>query len=95
MLQPMPAKSSISFTQAFGGVPGVDQIIRIRSGPGDDVEGVTSALATGGAKNPFEGDGEKDNFCFSPSAKACLVYQLTLPFPTAGSTTKTFPTAAN
>jgi len=61
----LPAASSFSFTQAFGGVPGVDNIIRITSDTEGDVEGVASALATGGAKDPFEGDGEKDNFCFS------------------------------
>ena len=62
----IPAQSSYSLTQAFGGVTGIDQIVRISAPNDDDLEGVASALARDGAQDPFDGDGKKDNFCFSP-----------------------------
>ena len=56
--------TSFSTTQELGGVPGVDDVVKITPGAG-----ITSAMAIvkvrAGAKDPFSGDGELDNFCLT------------------------------
>ena len=56
--------TSFSTTQELGGVPGVDDVVKITPGAG-----ITSAMASvkvrAGAKDPFSGDGELDNFCLT------------------------------
>jgi len=56
--------TSFSTTQELGGVPGVDDVVKITVGAG-----ITSAMASvkvrAGVKDPFSGDGELDNFCLT------------------------------
>ena len=79
----IPAGSSFSATNAFGGVPFVDDVVRITPG-GGVVSALASALVSRGARDPFAGDGEKDNFCLTKPGDLG-----TLPggFPLFGSST--------
>ncbi|MBI2999505.1 MAG: hypothetical protein HYY46_13815 [Deltaproteobacteria bacterium] len=56
--------TSFSTTQELGGVPGVDDVVKITPGAG-----ISSAMASvkvrAGAKDPFSDDGELDNFCLT------------------------------
>ena len=60
----VPAGGSFSTTQELGGVPTVDDVVKITVGGG-----VTAAMASvkvrAGAKDPFPADGELDNFCLT------------------------------
>jgi len=60
----VPADGSFSTTQELGGVPGTDDVVKITV-----AGGVTAAMASvkvrAGAKDPFPGDGELDNFCLT------------------------------
>lgn len=67
----VPVGGSFSTTQELGGVPGVDDVVKITA-----VGGVTGAMASvkvrAGAKDPFSGDipvgatkAEQDNFCLT------------------------------
>ena len=58
----VPAHSSFSTTQALGGVPGVDDVVKITI-PGGAA--MASVQVRAGAKDPFAGDGELDNFCLT------------------------------
>lgn len=60
----IPASSSFSATNTFGGVPGVDDVVQIAPG-GGVVSALASARANSGARDPFAGDSEKDNFCLT------------------------------
>lgn len=56
--------ASFSLTQELGGVPGVDDVVKITWGAG-----ISSAMASvkvrAGAKDPFRNDDELDNFCLT------------------------------
>ena len=57
----IPAGGSFSLTQSMGGVPGVDDLVRIDLSSGG---AWVSATARGGARDPFvEPVAERDNFC--------------------------------
>lgn len=77
---PVAADSSFSLTQAMGGVPGVDDLVRI-----DITAGLAwvSARAQSGARDPFtEPVPEKDNFCINiPAEQAPNTVTVTLPGP--------------
>lgn len=60
----IPANSSFSATNAFGGVPFVDDVVKITPG-GGVVSALASALVRSGARDPFADDGERDNFCLT------------------------------
>ena len=75
---PVAANSSFSLTQAMGGVPGVDDLVRI------DITGGgawASARVRSGARDPFlEPVAEKDNFCINiPAEQAPDAVSVTLP----------------
>ena len=75
---PVAANSSFSLTQAMGGVPGVDDLVRI------DITGGgawVSARARSGARDPFvEPVAEKDNFCINiPAEQTTNTVGVTLP----------------
>ena len=65
----VPAGDSFSMTHALGGVPGVDDVVKITAT--DGVETIMASLhAKKGGKDPFDeeldgGDAEKDNFCLT------------------------------
>jgi len=61
---PIPGGDSFSLTMSMGGVPGVDDLVRIDLGTG---EAWISASARAGALDPFVEDGtqEEDNFCIN------------------------------
>ena len=56
----IPAGGSFGLTQAFGGVPGTDDLVRITGS--SNLQAIVSVQAVEGAKDPFLGDGQKDNF---------------------------------
>lgn len=64
----VPADGSFSMTQALGGVPGTDDVVRISVG-GGTTNAMASAQAMPGAKDPFDEqqgkNNEKDNFCIT------------------------------
>lgn len=65
---PVAAGTSFSLTQAMGGVPGVDDLVRIDITAGG---AWVSARARSGARDPFtEPVPEKDNFCINIPAEA-------------------------
>lgn len=56
------ANSSFSTVQAMGGVPDVDDVVRVNGSAG--VTGMVSArVIRNGTRDPFGGDGFEDNFC--------------------------------
>ena len=84
---PVPSGSSFSLTQAMGGVPGVDDLVRIDITAGG---AWVSALARSGARDPFDEPppAEKDNFCLNvPAERGTGTVGVTLPPP--------FPTSPN
>lgn len=63
----IPAGDSFSLTQSMGGVPGVDDLVRIDLSSGG---AMVSARARRGARDPFiEPVPEKDNFCINIPAE--------------------------
>lgn len=62
----IPAESSFSATNAFGGVPDVDDVVQIAP-EGGVLSALASALVRPGARDPFADDDEKDNFCLTKS----------------------------
>jgi len=59
----IPVNTSFSLTEAFGGVPGVDDLLRITLS-GSGANSVVSARARANALDPFiEGIAETDNLC--------------------------------
>jgi len=75
---PVAANASFSLTQAMGGVPDVDDMVRI------DITGGgawVSARARSGARDPFnEPVAEKDNFCINiPAEQTADSVTVTLP----------------
>ncbi len=63
----VPADGSFSMTQALGGVPGVDDVVKITAEGGVETMMVSLYREKGG-RDPFDetldgGDAEKDNFC--------------------------------
>ena len=80
----VPQGSTYSTTHALGGVPTVDTTVRITATGG--VHSImASVLAEEGAKDPFVGDGEKDNFCVTINASGTdnngLTIKLATPHP--------------
>jgi len=80
---PVAANSSFSLTQAMGGVPGVDDLVRIDITTGG---AWVSARARSGAKDPFNeqppATPEKDNFCINiPTEQPSETISITLPGP--------------
>lgn len=75
---PVPAGNSFSLTQAMGGVPGVDDLVRIDITSGG---AWVSARARSGAKDPFtEPVAESDNFCINiPAEQLAGTVTVTLP----------------
>jgi hypothetical protein len=75
---PVAANTSFSLTQAMGGVPGVDDLVRIDITAGG---AWVSARAQSGARDPFvEPVPEKDNFCINiPAEQAADTVSVTLP----------------
>jgi hypothetical protein len=65
----VPAGSTHSTTQTLGGVPGIDNLVRITS-TGGVGSMMASVQATPGARDPFAGEtpAEKDNFCVTMNA---------------------------
>jgi len=61
--------SSMSATNAFGGVPFVDDVVQITPG-GGVVSALASALVSRGPRDPFADDNEKDNFCLTKPGDA-------------------------
>ena len=65
----VPDGESFSMTQALGGVPGVDDVVKITRDGG--IESLMVSLhAKKGGKDPFDetldgGDAEKDNYCLT------------------------------
>ena len=65
----VPDGESFSITQALGGVPGVDDVVKITATGGVETM-MVSLHAKKGGKDPFDeeldgGDAEKDNFCLT------------------------------
>ena len=63
----VPDGESFSITQALGGVPGVDDVVKI-TGTGGVETMMVSLYREKGGRDPFDetldgGDAEKDNFC--------------------------------
>lgn len=58
----IPANASFSTTQALGGVPGVDNVVKITA---SSSVAMASVQANAGATDPFTEDGELDNFCLT------------------------------
>ena len=75
---PVAANTSFSLTQAMGGVPGVDDLVRIDITAGG---AWVSARARSGARDPFtEPVAERDNFCINiPTEQAADAVGVTLP----------------
>jgi hypothetical protein len=63
----VPADSTHSTTHTLGGVPGVDNLVRI-TGTGGVGSMMASVQARSGARDPFGGDDERDNFCVTINA---------------------------
>ena len=63
----IPANQSFSVTQTFGGVPDVDDLVKVEITGGDagTGAGIVSALVRTGAVDPFSGDSETDNYCLT------------------------------
>ncbi|MBI2913543.1 MAG: hypothetical protein HYY03_06445 [Chloroflexi bacterium] len=59
------AGGSFSTTQALGGVPGVDNVVKLTAESGVTDMMASALVPRGGAKDPFPNDGEKDNFCLT------------------------------
>ena len=76
----IPANDSFSFTQALGGVPGVDNLVRITATQGI-LEGMANAHARSGAEDPFTEPGpqERDNFCVSIADEGPVSTALAVP----------------
>lgn len=77
---PVASNTSFSLTQAMGGVPGVDDLVRIDISTG---AAWVSAKARSGARDPFtEPVAERDNFCINiPAEQASDTVGVTLPGP--------------
>lgn len=65
----VPDGESFSITQALGGVPDVDNVVKITATGGVETM-MVSAHAKKGGKDPFDetldgGDAEKDNYCLT------------------------------
>jgi hypothetical protein len=80
----VPADSTVSTTQALGGVPGVDTTVKITA-TGGVHSMMASVLVQEGATDPFGGDGRKDNFCVTINQSGTdnngLTITLTTPHP--------------
>ncbi len=85
----VPANSTVSTTQALGGVPQVDTTVKITA-TGGVHSMMASVLVEEGAKDPFSGDGAKDNFCVTINTGGTdnngLTIILTTPHPAAWDT---------
>lgn len=86
----VPADSTVSTTQALGGVPGVDTTVKITATPGVHSM-MASVLVQEGTKDPFSGDGgEKDNFCVTINTNGVdnngLTIRLNTPHPASWDT---------
>lgn len=75
---PVAANTSFSLTQAMGGVPGTDDLVRIDITAGG---AWVSARARSSARDPFtEPTPESDNFCINiPAEQAANTVGVTLP----------------
>lgn len=58
----VPAHTSFSTTQELGGVPDVDNVVKIEMAGG---AAMASVRVRAGARDPFANDGEQDNFCLT------------------------------
>jgi len=67
----VPVGGSFSTVQALGGVPEVDDVVRISVG-GGATAAMASASVRPGARDPFAGDDEKDNFCITTDGPSGL-----------------------
>jgi len=85
----VPANSTVSTTQALGGVQGVDTTVKITA-TGGVHSMMASVLAEEGAQDPFSGDSRKDNFCVTINQSGTdnngLTIILTTPHPAAWDT---------
>jgi hypothetical protein len=85
----VPADSTVSTTQALGGVPGVDTTVKITA-TGGVHSMMASVLAAEGAKDPFKGDGRNNNFCVTINVTGTdnngLTIKLTTPHPASWDT---------
>ncbi len=85
----VPANSTVSTTQALGGVPGVDTTVKITAKSGVHSM-MASVLAGEEAKDPFTGDGRNNNFCVTINANGTdnngLTIKLTTPHPATWDT---------
>ena len=61
----VPANGSFNTTQALGGVPGVDDVVKISVGGGTLSAMASALVARAAGKDPFADDDEKDNFCLT------------------------------
>lgn len=61
----VPADTTASASYTFGGVPEVDDRIKITAGGGVGSMIASVLVPRGGAKDPWATDGEKDNFCLT------------------------------
>ena len=82
----VPASSTHSTTHTLGGVPDVDGLVRITADGGVGSM-MASVEARPGARDPFGGDNERDNFCVTINANGVdnngLAITTTLPVPDA------------
>ena len=62
---PIPANQSFSLTQTLGGVPGVDDLVKVEITGGSGGVAMVSALARPDTDDPFSGDSERDNYCLT------------------------------
>ena len=86
----VPADSTVSTTQALGGVPGVDTTVKITAAGGVHSM-MASVLAQEGAKDPFSGDSANDNFCVTINTlgtdnNGLTIVLTTIPHPAAWDT---------
>jgi len=85
----VPADSTVSTTQSLGGVAGVDTTVKITA-TGGVHSMMASVLVKEGAKDPFGGDGAKDNFCVTINTSGTdnngLTITLTTPHPASWDT---------
>lgn len=59
----IPGGGSVSTTQELGGVPEVDDVVKITVTPSGDA--MASVKVRAGSQDPFTDDGELDNFCLT------------------------------
>ena len=85
----VPANSTVSTTQALGGVRGVDTTVKITA-TGGVHSMMASVLTEEGALDPFKGDNRSDNFCVTINTGGTdnngLTIILTTPHPSSWDT---------